>query len=95
VLLAAGRNAVARIVIGSPVGPIFAGLLLGGLVYNLTEASFNNDSIIGFSIWLVAVHSFCSDQVSDTASEEASEHTESGRHVETLDNPVPLRSSSA
>ena len=55
VIIAAGRKTLAHVAAGTAIGPFNAALLLSGLVYNYTEATFNNNNIVGFSIWLTAV----------------------------------------
>jgi exopolysaccharide production protein ExoQ len=55
IIIAAGRKTLAQVAAGTAIGPFNAALLLSGLVYNYTEATFNNNNIVGFSIWLTAV----------------------------------------
>lgn len=58
VIFVAGRRTLEQVAAGTAIGRFYAALLLSGLVYNYTEATFNNNNIVGFSIWLTAV-AFC------------------------------------
>jgi O-antigen ligase len=55
VIIVAGRRTLQQVAAGTAIGRFYAALLLSGLVYNYTEATFNNNNIVGFSIWLTAV----------------------------------------
>ncbi len=55
VLLTAGKNTIRHISGGTAVGPLFAALLLIGLIYNYTEAAFDNGNLVGFILWLVVI----------------------------------------
>ena len=55
VLLSAARNTLSELLAGGAVGPIFAALLVVGLIYNLSETAFNNTGIVGFVVWLLAL----------------------------------------
>jgi O-antigen ligase len=58
VIILAGRRTLVQVAAGTAIGRFYAALLLSGLVYNYTEVTFNNNNIVGFSIWLTAV-AFC------------------------------------
>lgn len=55
VLLLAGRSVVRQIVAGSDVASLYAAVFFSGFIYNYTEAAFNNNSIVGFVLWMVAM----------------------------------------
>ena len=55
VLIVAGKNTVRTITENRPVGPLYASLFLVGLMYNYTEAAFDNGSLVGFILWIVAI----------------------------------------
>jgi exopolysaccharide production protein ExoQ len=55
VLFAAARNTVKQIATGSAAANLYAALLLSCLIYNFTEATFNNNHPIGIILWLIAM----------------------------------------
>ena len=55
VLLAAGRSVVRQVVGGSDGASLYAAVFFSGFIYNYTEAAFNNNSIVGFVLWMVAM----------------------------------------
>jgi O-antigen ligase len=55
VIIVAGRRTLEQVAAGTTIGRFYAALLLSGLVYNYTEVTFNNNNIVGFSIWLIAM----------------------------------------
>ena len=55
VLITAGKNAVRNITENRVTGPLYASLFLVGLMYNYTEAAFDNGSLVGFILWIVAI----------------------------------------
>jgi len=54
VVIVAGRRTLEQVAAGTRIGRFYAALLLSGLVYNYTEATFNNNNIVGFSVLLTA-----------------------------------------
>ncbi len=54
VLVSAGGNATRHLARGTPAGPLYMALFLCAVIHNFTEASFNNNNIIGFCLVLVA-----------------------------------------
>jgi O-antigen ligase len=55
VIIVAARRTLGQLAAGTTIGRFYAALLLSGLVYNYTEVTFNNNNIVGFSVWLTAV----------------------------------------
>jgi O-antigen ligase len=55
VLLTAGRSVVRQVVGGSDAASLYAAVFFSGFIYNYTEAAFNNNSIVGFVLWMVAM----------------------------------------
>jgi exopolysaccharide production protein ExoQ len=55
VLVVAGKNAVRHVTGNSAMGPLYASLFLVGVIYNYTEAAFDNGNLVGFVLWIVAV----------------------------------------
>ena len=55
VLVVAGKNAVRHVTGGAAMGPLFASLFLVGVIYNYTEAAFDNGNLVGFILWIVAI----------------------------------------
>jgi exopolysaccharide production protein ExoQ len=56
VLISAMRNALHELTADSDRGPLYATLLMIGIIYNLSEVAFNNTSSVGFFVWLVAIY---------------------------------------
>jgi exopolysaccharide production protein ExoQ len=55
VLSSAAGNTVKQMAIGSAVAYLYAALLLSSIIYNYTEATFNNTHVIGVVLSLIAI----------------------------------------
>jgi hypothetical protein len=55
VLLGAGKSVIRQVIEGSPIASLYAAVFFTGFIYNYTEAAFNNNSIVGFVLWMVAM----------------------------------------
>ncbi|HEY4300737.1 MAG TPA: O-antigen ligase family protein [Candidatus Didemnitutus sp.] len=55
VILHAARNVKRLVIAGSPLGVLFTVMLWIALIYNNTEAAYNDNNIIGFIFLLVAI----------------------------------------
>jgi O-antigen ligase len=55
VLIVAGRYTVRKVLGDASLGPLYASLFLVGVIYNYTEAAFNNGNAVGFLLWILAI----------------------------------------
>jgi len=56
ILSIAGKNSLAELSRGTSLGHLFPALFTSGVIYNYTEVTFNNENIVGFALWLIAMH---------------------------------------
>jgi exopolysaccharide production protein ExoQ len=55
IIALAARNTAEQVAAGSTLAYLYSALLMGSLIYNYSEATFNRGHIIGFVVWLIAI----------------------------------------
>jgi exopolysaccharide production protein ExoQ len=70
ILVAAGKNSLAELSSGTLLGHIFPALFISGVIYNYTEVTFNNENIVGFALWLIAMRLCVQDNSGATEEHE-------------------------
>jgi O-antigen ligase len=55
ILGAAGKSLLQQVALGNRSAAIFAGLFFGCVIYNYTEVGYDNMSLVGLALWLLAI----------------------------------------